>query len=45
MPEKKKTVVETPVVEPDNERLDSIEDVLKELSRRVRKIEERLGIY
>jgi len=45
MPEKKTTKIETLVEEPDNERLDSIEDVLKELSRRVRKIEERLGIY
>ena len=45
MPEKKKTVVETPVVEPDNERLESIEETVTELSRRVRKVEERLGIY
>tara|TARA_Y100000310_G_C20645180_1_gene796141 strand:- start:948 stop:1085 length:138 start_codon:yes stop_codon:yes gene_type:complete len=45
MPEKKKTVVETPVVEPDNERLEAIEEVVTELSRRIRKVEERLGIY
>ena len=45
MPEKKKTVVETPVVEPDNERLESIEEAVTELSRRIRKVEERLGIY